>query len=424
MTYDDLLTNIYARGRFGIKPGLERISALLASLGDPQCRLKSVHIAGTNGKGSTGAFLSSILTAAGCRTAFFSSPHLVRFTERFRINDREVTEKRLYEVAVRVVAAASEDVTFFEIVTAIAMLLFAEESIEIAIIETGMGGRWDATNVITPLVSVITPVSLDHCAYLGGTRALIAAEKAGIIKRGVPVVSAPQDKDALETLLAAAAAAGSRVYLHGRDYFMETAADGLVYSAGDFSLSGLQLSLKGLFQSVNAASAITAATLLRASGYTINGEIIRYGLSRAIWPGRLELFAAKTAILLDGAHNPAGVAALVESLAGFHYNRLFLVVGVMADKEWQEVVKPLLGLAWSVVTVCPAIDRGLDAEELARFCLQQGVDAAATPSVSDGIDSAAAMALPDDLLLITGSLFTVGEARAYLTGGSFMPVRG
>ena len=204
MTYDETLAHIFSRGRFGMKPGLERVTEILARLGNPHEKLKAVQIAGTNGKGSTGAFLSSILTAAGYRTAFFSSPHLMRFSERFRINETEVSEETLHEAALRVLAVAPAEATFFEIVTAIAFLLFAEAEVDLAIMEAGMGGRWDATNVAKGVLAIITPISLDHCASLGNTVALIAAEKAGIIKAGAPVVIGPQEPDALLPLTAAA----------------------------------------------------------------------------------------------------------------------------------------------------------------------------------------------------------------------------
>lgn len=267
MTYSETLAHIFSRGRFGMKPGLERVTEILARLGNPHEKLKAVQIAGTNGKGSTGAFLSSIMTAAGNRTAFFSSPHLMRFSERFRINDIEVSEEILHEAALRVVAIAPAEATFFEIVTAIAFLLFAEAKVELAIMEAGMGGRWDATNVANGILAIITPISLDHCAYLGDTLALIAAEKAGIIKAGVPVVIAPQEPAALLMLTAEAESLDSRVYLHGRDFQMTAASAGLVYTAEGVSLEGLELSLPGRFQSANAAAAVTAARLLAMQGF-------------------------------------------------------------------------------------------------------------------------------------------------------------
>lgn len=424
MTYDETLAHIFSRGRFGIKPGLERVTAILARLGNPHRGLKAVQIAGTNGKGSTGAFLSSIMTAAGYRTAFFSSPHLMRFSERFRINDSEVSTELLHEAALRVLQVAPAEATFFEIVTAIAFVVFAESKVELAIMEAGMGGRWDATNVANSVLSIITPISLDHCAYLGNTVALIAVEKAGIIKSGAPVVIAPQEPEALLPLTTAAESFNAPAYLYDRDFSMVASSAGLAYRAEGFNLEGLKLALRGRFQLVNAASAITAARLINAAGFPVTDAAIRTGLAAAVWPGRLELFAGEPRVLLDGAHNPAGALSLCEALKDFSYKRLFLVIGMMADKAWQDTVAPLLGLADAVITVEPMLDRALPAEELACYCREAGVDAFSAGAVSAGLAQAKSSASPGDVVLVTGSLFTVGEARALLTGNSFVPIRG
>lgn len=424
MTYDETLAHIFSRGRFGIKPGLERVMEILARLGNPHEKLKAVQIAGTNGKGSTGAFLSSIMTAAGCKTAFFSSPHLMRFSERFRINEAEVSEEILHEVALQVLAVAPAEATFFEIVTAMAFLLFAEAEVELAIMEAGMGGRWDATNVANCVLALISPISLDHCAYLGNNVALIAAEKAGVIKAGAPVVIAPQEPAALLPLTAAAENSNSRAYLSGRDFQISSSFAGIVYSAADFKLDNLVLSLRGRFQLVNAASAITAARLLYDAGFQVTDDAIRTGLATAVWPGRLELFEGAPPVLLDGAHNPAGALSLCLSLKDFSYKRLLLVIGTMADKAWQDTVAPLLSFADKVITVEPAIDRALAAEQLACYCRGAGVDAFSAGTVNAGLATAKNLANSDDLILVTGSLFTVGEARAIMTDKSFMPIRG
>lgn len=424
MTYSETLAHIFSRGRFGIKPGLERVTEILARLGNPHEKLKTVQIAGTNGKGSTGAFLSSIMTAAGYRTAFFSSPHLMRFAERFRINETEVSEEILHEAALRVLAVASAEATFFEIVTAIAFLLFAEADVDLAIMEAGMGGRWDATNVANGILSIITPISLDHCAYLGNTVDSIAAEKAGIIKAGAPVVVAPQEPAALLTLISAAESVNSRACLWGREFQLKPSSAGFVYSATGVTLDSLKLSLRGRFQLVNAASAITAARLLYDAGFPVTDDAIRTGLATTVWPGRLELFEGEPPVLLDGAHNPAGALSLCESLKDFSYKKLFLVIGTMADKAWQDTVAPLLSFADKVITVEPAIERALAAEELACYCRGAGVDAFSAGTVNAGLATAKNLANSDDLILVTGSLFTVGEVRAIMTNNSFMPIRG
>ncbi len=269
MTYRETLDDIFSRGRFGIKPGLERITALLARLDNPHEKLRIIQIAGTNGKGSTGAFLSAILTATGIRTAFFSSPHLVNFTERFRLDDQEIAEETLFPHMQRVMAVAPPEATFFEIVTAIGFLCFYEEGADIAIMEAGMGGKWDATNVSDSILSILTPISLDHCAYLGDTLEAIASEKAGIIKHGKPVVIAGQEPEALATLLDKAEKLVATPFVHGRDYFANWSSGKLIFSGVGGELS-CRPALKGGFQAGNAAAAIAAARILRCYVVTDN----------------------------------------------------------------------------------------------------------------------------------------------------------
>lgn len=424
MTYREILAHIYGRARFGMKPGLERINAIMSRLGDPQKRLRTVQIAGTNGKGSTGAFLSAVMAAAGYRTAFFSSPHLSEFSERFRINGKEAADDAVADAAGRVLEAAPEEATFFEITTAIAFLLFAAEKVDLAIMEAGMGGRWDATNIAEGIVSIITPISLDHCDYLGDTPAGIAAEKAGIIKPGRPVVVAPQGPEALAVIRETAARLGSECHVWGEEFIAEPGPVGISYRRGDVCLERLELGLHGRFQLQNAATAITAAALLAKAGFPLGESAIRSGIASARWPGRMELFPGSPPLLLDGAHNPAGAAALAESLEDFSRRRLLMVVGVMADKSWQEMLATLLPFADMVIAVKPALDRALPPEELADFCRDSGVEAAVAGDVGAGLDLAVSSAREGDLVLVCGSLFVVGEARALLIGKDFMPVRG
>lgn len=424
MTYAEILAHIYGRGRFGVKPGLERVREILARLGNPQERLRTVQIAGTNGKGSTGSFLAAIMSVAGYRTAFFSSPHLSNFSERFRIDGVEAAEDDVAVVARRVLAVAPSGATFFEIVTAIGFQLFADQGVDLAIMEAGMGGRWDATNVADGLLAVITPISYDHCEYLGQTLGEIAAEKAGIIRPGRPVVVAPQEPEALAAIRAASDAAGARCHVLGEDFSCEPGTGGLNYLAGDYLLEGLIPGLAGRFQTVNMACAVTAARLLGAPQFIVGDGDLRSGVAAARWPGRMELFDGPPRILLDGAHNPAGAAALAASLGDVNYRKLFLVVGVMADKAWQELLGALLPLATRVVAVEPALERALPAATLARFCGEAGVETVIGGTVRSGMELAASLAGEGDLILVCGSLFTVGEARSILTGREFMPIRG
>jgi len=423
MTYDEIVAHIFSRGRFGMKPGLERVTAILSRLGNPHQKLNTVQIAGTNGKGSTGAFLAAIMTAAGYRTAFFSSPHLSDFAERFRIDGAEIAQPQLAAAAEEVVAVAPDEATFFELVTAIAFLCFARERVELAIMETGMGGRWDATNVAASLLSIITPVSFDHREHLGDTLAAIAAEKAGIIKPGRPVVVALQEEAALAVIRQTAAQQAAPLLLYGPDFDAAWSAEGLSFTGCGRSFL-CKPALRGRFQAGNAAVALAAALTLAADGFTVSEAACQAGVAAAIWPGRMELFPGSPPLLLDGAHNPAGTAALRESLADYSYRRLLLVVGVMADKSWQEMLLPLLGIAALAVAVSPALDRALPGEELAEFSRRNGCAAFAAGDVAAGLVYARRQAAEDDLVLVTGSLFTVGEARAYLTGSAFMAIRG
>jgi len=424
MTYADILAHIYVRGRFGMKPGLERIREILRRLGNPQLRLPTVQIAGTNGKGSTGAFLSSIMSAAGYRTAFFSSPHLSSFSERFRIDGSEAVEDDIAGVARRVLEAAPAEATFFEIVTAVGFLLFADKGVDLAVMEAGMGGRWDATNVAESLLAVITPISFDHCEYLGDTLAAIAAEKAGIIRPGRAVVVGPQEPEALAVVRTAAAAAAASCLVWGEDFGCSADGMSVRYDSGGYCLAGLTPGLPGRFQTTNLACAVTAARLLGAAGFPVADGAIRRGVAAARWPGRMEIFPGPPRVMLDGAHNPAGAAALADSLADVRYRRLLLVVGVMADKAWQELIAPLLPLAAAVIAVAPSLERALPAETLAEFIRQGGVEAVIGGEVGHGLELASAMAGDDDLVLVCGSLFTVGEARSRLTGREFSPIRG
>ncbi len=424
MTYREILAYLYGLGRFGMKPGLERITATLAALGNPQERFPIVQVAGTNGKGSTAAFLTAILTAAGLRTGFFSSPHLVDFTERFRIGDAEIAPERVVDLAARVMAAAPADATFFEIITAMAYQYYAEERVDLAVMETGMGGRWDATNAAVGILSVITPVSLDHSQYLGDTVAAIAAEKAGIIKPGRPVVSACQEPAASRVIESRCRELASPLYLGGEAFSAAWTEGGLDFRGLDLTLTGLTPGIGGRYQAGNAACALAAAELLRNGDFVVPVEAMRDGIAHARWPGRMELIPGTPPILLDGAHNPAGARALADSLEAYGQGRLFLVIGVMGDKELAGLLDPLIPLAAHVYTVAPALERSLPAADLADACLARGAQAVAAGTVADGLAKAGAAAGPGDLVVVCGSLFTVGEARAQLTGKAFEPFRG
>lgn len=424
MTYAETLAHIYALGRFGIKPGLSRITPLLAALGNPQDSFVTVHVVGTNGKGSTASFLSSILSAGGYRTGLFTSPHLISFTERIRLDGAEISEEDVAALAGRVMAAAPADTTFFEIVTALAALYFAERGCEVAVFEAGMGGRLDSTNVFNGVLCAVTPVSLDHTDYLGSTVEEIATEKAGICKPGTPMLSARQHPDAERAIRRVAAGNGSRLYLCGEDFEASWQERGLGYRGVGLSLAALFPGLPGRYQADNAAVALAAAELLGAAGFPVTPQAMRTGIEEARWPGRMELFPGEPRILLDGAHNPAGAAALADALREIPRERLFLVAGVMGDKELSGILGPLLPQVDRVFAVMPALERALPAGELAAFCREAGVAAEDAGSVEQGISMARCAASPGDLVLVCGSLFTVGEARGILLSRPYVLFRG
>jgi dihydrofolate synthase/folylpolyglutamate synthase len=424
MTYQETLAYIYGLGRFGMKPGLERVTALLKDLGNPQDRVQTVHVAGTNGKGSTAAFLSSILAAGGHEVGLFTSPHLMNFTERMRINGIEIAEDEVVALSERVMASAPDGTTFFEMVTAMSFFHFAERGVALAVMEAGMGGRFDATNAASGILSVITPVSLDHCDFLGKTIAEIALEKAGVIKPGQPVVTSAQDPEALAVIERQGAESGSTIYRYGGDFYASWEKDGLAYRGVHTALAGLKPGITGSYQAANAAAALCAAELLDALGIDLDAAALKNGIEKARWPGRMEMVSDSPRILLDGAHNPAGGLALAEALGNIPRERLLLVAGVMGDKDAEGILGPLLPLVDEAFAVFPALERALPSGQLAEFFRSRDIRCIDAGTVAAGLNRAKKMAGPADLILVCGSLFTVGEARAYLLARRFEPFRG
>lgn len=425
MTFNEIRDVLFARGRFGIRPGLDTIRRILERLDHPERRFPVIHVAGTNGKGSTAAFLASILHEGGYRTGLFTSPHLISFTERFRINVRDITEEALVPLAEEVLAAAPGEATFFELATALALLFFAREQVDLAVLEVGMGGRLDATNAVSGILTIITPISLDHCRYLGDTIKEIAAEKAGVITGKAPVVCSSQDREAMEVIAARSVAFAAPLYQCGREFRAEWRGDGLMYHGLNAALSGLSPGIPGDYQRDNAACALAAAEILAMGGCPLDFASLSRGIEVASWPGRMELFPGPPRLLLDGAHNPAGVAALLTSLARIERERLILVVGVMADKDQEGVLDPLLPHADEVITVSVALPLATPAVDLAEFCTARG--AARTTVAEDvarGLTLAEERAGTRDLILVTGSLYLVGEARGLLLRRPSYPFQG
>lgn len=419
------LERLYARRRFGIRPGVERVRTLLERLDNPERSFRSIHVVGTNGKGSTAAFLSSILSAAGHRTALFTSPHLISFRERFRVDGREPGDELLAARLDEVLSRAPEDATFFEIVTALGALLFARAGVELAVMEAGMGGGSDATAALAGMMSVVTPISLDHCDYLGDSLERIAAEKSAIIRPGTPVIISRQEAGARDTILSFCRCAESPLFQWGMDFSATWSGLGSLEYRGIHAMyPGLRPGIPGRYQAENAALALAAAETLDGIGFSIPPAAMTAGLANASWPGRMELIPGPPRLLLDGAHNQAGAQALAEALGDYGYDRLLLVAGIMADKDAHAIMTPLAPLVARSYCVTPAMERAMDDGELARILTGLGVDSVPSGSVADGIASARNEARKNDLILVCGSLFTVGEARAGLTGNSFEGIRG
>jgi dihydrofolate synthase / folylpolyglutamate synthase len=419
------LERLYARRRFGIRPGVERVRFLLDRLGNPERSFPSIHVVGTNGKGSTSAFLASILKASGLRTALFTSPHLITFTERFRIDGREISLQRLEPLLAGVLAAAPEEATFFEIVTCLAALYFSEEQVDIAVMEAGMGGRSDATAALPGIMTLIAPISLDHCDFLGSTLEKITAEKAGIAEPATPVIIGRQPVAVQKAIADRLQQESSLLIWAGSDFSARWNSDGtLDYQGVHGALERLSPGIPGRYQAENAALALAAAEVLVSRGLHLPDTALRGGISAALWPGRMETVPGNPPLLLDGAHNRAGSQALAEALAEYRYRKLFLVIGTMADKDAGAIVSALAPLAATCYCVSPAIERAMDDVKLAAIIGDLGIPSRACGSVANGIQSAQADAGAGDLILVSGSLFTVGEAKAWLAGAEFEGIRG
>lgn len=422
------LTALFGRRRFAIKPGTERIKALLARLGHPERALRAIHVVGTNGKGSTASFLAAILKQAGHRTGLFTSPHLVRFNERFRIDGGEVDDELLDRTVERLLAQAHPDDTFFELTTALACLLFAEQGVDLAILEAGMGGRADATAAVTAQTTLLTPISRDHTQWLGESCAAIAAEKVAIAEPGTPLICAPQPPSVMAVIEQHCASNANRLILAERDFSISVGdPDGYRYHGLSHQLDRLMPGIPGSYQRWNLATALAAAELLDEQGISVPATALRSGIAAAHWPGRMERFQqpGHAEILLDGAHNPSGAQALAEALQSeTRQGRLILLIGLMEDKEIDGVIVPLAALAHRIVSVAPQQERALSAQKLAEHCRALGYAAESGGTVAATLMQQLAASAPHDLLVVAGSLFVVGEARAALTGSACEAVRG
>jgi len=426
---EDQLEALYVRRNFGIKPGLEVMSALLAELGNPQASFLSVHIAGTNGKGSTAATIESVARCMGLKTGLNTSPHLCSFSERIKIAGEPISDAELVSILEEVDAADKRtglrSATFFECATAMAFLAFQQAEVQLAVVETGLGGRWDATNVITPLVSVITRIDLDHTQWLGSTLAEVASEKAGIIKPGRPVISAPQDPAVLRVLEDTATEASSPFLVADQQVSIGRSSvdiDGQKVQI-DSQLGGYghcRFPLHGEHQLQNLAVAIAACeSICDTIGIPLEPKVVKQGVVSIEWPGRFDVVETDPPLVLDGAHNPAAMNILIETLdAVFPKMPVAFVASFLRDKDVSKIL-PKMADASRKIWLSP-LDQGrttvraATADELAEKADSTQVNAVVSP-LEESLSEARAWAQEHDgVVCVTGSLFLVAESMKIL----------
>ena len=418
MNYEQALTYIHSVNWTFCKPGLERITALCHALGDPQKALRFIHVAGTNGKGSTSAMLASILQSAGYRTGLYTSPYIRTFCERIRVDGENIPEDALATLTERIrpIADAMEDKpTEFELITALAFAYFAERNCDVVVLEVGLGGRLDSTNVIeNTALSIITGIDFDHTALLGNTIEEIAREKAGIIKSGRPVLFGGTDGAARDTVMGVASQKNAPFYGVDRSSYREHEAT-LAGTVFDYlHYSNLRLPLLGAYQPYNATLVLTAIELLKQNGFAIGEDAVRQGLANVRWPARFELLSLDPIIIYDGGHNPEGVRAAVASIKTyFGSQRVNILSGVMADKDKGEMIQTLKEVAVRAFTVTPNNPRALAAQDYAAQLASFGIPATAYESVLAGVRAAIESSKKEGIPLVClGSLYLYEEAEA------------
>ncbi|HLW97957.1 MAG TPA: folylpolyglutamate synthase/dihydrofolate synthase family protein [Candidatus Acidoferrales bacterium] len=410
---------------------LANIQALAARMSDPQNQFRSIHIAGTNGKGSTAAMVESILRCAGYRTGLYTSPHLERMNERIRVDGEEISDAefagaftRLHKLIEQMLSSGelAAHPTFFECITAMAFDEFARAEVEFAVLEVGMGGRLDSTNIVTPEVAVITQIHFDHESFLGHSIAEIAGEKAGIIKRGIPVVSAADHADAIRVVAQRAAELGAHLVEIDATYRLERlrAHDGFytavlaANSSTDSRRATLHMALAGRHQVRNAITALAAARVLAERGFLVPDEAIAEGVATVRWPGRLERVAENPPVFLDGTHNPGGAAELAAFWdEHFKGRRIHLIYGSVRDKSVDEIAGLLFPRASTVIVTAPRQPRALSADALAAMTRHLAPQMEVVPDPAEALERALAVAPPEDAIFVTGSLYLAGDLRKW-----------
>lgn len=418
MTYEQALAYISTVSSRGGKPGLERIRTLMNGLGNVQNKLKFVHLAGTNGKGSTSCMLSNILVQAGYKTGLFVSPFIIRFNERMQINGQHIPDEKLAEIVERVSKVADTmeaPLTEFELITATAFVWFAEEQCDIVVLETGLGGRLDATNLIeTHECAVITNIGIDHTDYLGNTLAEIAYEKACIMKGNRPVVAYASDREALDVIVSYAVSHNNSISVTNFDAIEPVSAD---LRGQSFRYEGKEYTIRllGAHQQRNAALVLETVKVLQKLGWNITDDCVVAGMAAAQWPARFELLHEDPIVFVDGAHNMQGVESLQKAVADYlDGRRVICLTGVLADKDWQQMMKVLCSFATDFITVTPDSPRALTNVQLADWLQEAGYHARAAESVVEGVNMALARAKEiDGVVVACGSLYMASEIRTY-----------
>jgi dihydrofolate synthase / folylpolyglutamate synthase len=426
-TYEEAVEWIHGRLSFGIKPGLERMKWLMERLDYPERRIKAIHIAGTNGKGSTLCYLRSILQEAGYSVGTFTSPYVEQFNERISVNGKPISDEEIVEL-VNVIKPLVEEVeqtdlgapTEFEVITAMAIYYFGKVNIQdVVIFETGLGGRFDSTNVIYPLISVITNVGFDHTNILGDTLTEIASEKAGIIKAGIPVITGVEQEEALEVIFEKANSVKAKAYVLGKDFEVkdyEATENGERFSVDTLfsKYRDLTISMLGFHQVKNAALAVMAVDYLRVYySFIIEEEALRSGLEKAKWIGRFEKVSDNPTIVLDGAHNEEGINSLVETVKT-HYpdKKIHVIFSALSDKPLEKMIQPLADIAETITFTSFDFPRAAKAEEMYKMCEHE--KKAFNEDWKQVVSEKKKKIANEDVLLITGSLYFISEVRAML----------
>ena len=429
ITYSEAIDYIYDLTKYGIKLGLKNINYLLYLLGEPHKKLKIIHVAGTNGKGSTCSSISSILQSDGYKVGLYTSPHLVDFAERIKINHKPIDRKKVSELLERIKpyiekvanTPSYNHPTFFEVITSMAFLYFFEEQVDFLVLEVGLGGRLDATNVCEPLISVITHIDYDHMDQLGNSLQEIAREKGGIIKPEGIVISSNQYEEVYNEIKKIAEEKNSLIYSVGREInykIVKSDIKGVIFDLKGIyhEYKNLHTPLLGRHQADNSATAITAIEALKIRGINITEKAIRAGLEKVKWTGRLEIIQHKPILILDGAHNPNGVKVVRDALKEiFSYHRLILVLAIFADKDYKKMIQIIVPNADLIIATKTENSRATSpriiAKEAAKYIDQNKI--IVTENIPQAINCALSNSKEDDLICITGSLYTVGEAKRY-----------